>query len=72
MAKKAEAPNGVKLEVTALIDRDMWAILRNQGFSEKDLIETIKKSITFNRTACGVTPKVPLFDIMDVDLLKYY
>ena len=50
----------------------MWAILRNQGFSEKDLIEAIKKSITFNKTACGVTPKVPLFDIMDVDLLKYY
>lgn len=72
MVETKTAPNGVKLEVTALIDQDMWAELQEQGWTEKDIGKAIKKSITFNKVACGVMPKVPLFDIMSVDLLKYY
>ena len=69
---KEGTPNGVKLEVTALIDKDIWAELQAQGYTEKDIVEGIKKSITFHNTVGGVLPRVPLLDIMGVDLLKYY
>lgn len=70
--KNEEAPSGVKLEVTMLVDRDMWAILRNQGFSEEALGEAVKKSITFKDIVGGIVPKVPLSEIYSVDLIKYY
>ncbi|KKN07681.1 hypothetical protein LCGC14_1064540 [marine sediment metagenome] len=69
---KAKIPDGVKLEVTALIDHDMWAELQKQGWTDKDLEGAIKKSITFRNTVSGDLSHVPLFDIMSVELLKYY
>jgi len=67
---KEPAPSGVKLEVTALIDRDLWAELSAQGYTENDFNEAIKKSITFNKI--GKKFRIPLFDILEVELLKYY
>ena len=69
---KEGIPNGVKLEVTALIDQDMWVELQKQGWTDRHLIMAIKKSITFIKTVSGDLSHVPLFDIMSVELLKYY
>jgi len=65
-------PSGVKLEATFLIDQEMWLELKGEGWSDKDLAEAIKKSITFKGGVGGALGKVPLSDVMDVELVKYY
>lgn len=65
-------PSGVKLEATFLIDQKMWMELKSEGWSDKDLADAIKKSITFKGTVGGALGKVPLSDVFEVDLVKYY
>lgn len=72
MPKTIEAPSGVKLEVTALIDQDMWEELKAKGWTADDMGEAIKKSITFKSIVGDSLSQVPLHDIMKVELLKYY
>lgn len=69
---KEVPPSGVKLEVTAIIDQKVWAELQNQGWTEKDITKAIKNSITFKDIVGGGIPKVPLWGIIEVELLKYY
>ena len=66
------APNGVKLEVTALIDRDLWADLKKQGYSDDEISKSIEKSITLRDIVSGAVSRPPVFDMMEVNLLKYY
>ena len=65
-------PSGVKVEATFLIDQKMWLELKSQGWSDKDLADAIKKSVTFKGVVGGALGKVPLTDIFEVDLVKYY
>ncbi len=65
---KEPTPNGAKLEVTILIDQDMWDELVSQGYSEHDLHKMIEKSICLDRIG---EPHLPVFDIEDVTLLRY-
>jgi hypothetical protein len=69
---KEPAPDGAKLEVTILIDKDRWDELVEQGYSDRDLQKAIEKSITFTDTVSGLIPTPPVFDIESVTLLKYY
>ena len=65
-------PSGVKLEATFLINQHMWLDLQSQGWSEEDMENAIKKSITFKDTVVGFLPKVPLIDVFEVEVMKYY
>ncbi len=69
---KKEAPVGARLEVVLLIDACRWDELKAQGCSDKDIQKAIEKSITFKDTVSGVITSPPVFDIKQVDLLKYY
>lgn len=66
------APNGAKLEVIILIDRNKWNELVEQGYSDKDIQKAIEKSVTFTNTISGLIPTPPVFDIESASLLKYY
>lgn len=65
-------PSGVTLSVTLLIDQHLWLELKDEGWSDKDLADAIKKSITFKGTVGGAMSRVPLSDIFEVDLVGYY
>ena len=66
------APNGAKLEVTILVDKDRWNELKSQGYSDKDLQKAIEQSITINYRVRGAIISSPILDINSATLLKYY
>ncbi len=61
------APNGVKLEVTALIDEKVWEQMKNQGMPEKDMQKAIEKQITLEDNGWRL-----LVDLDQVIFQKYY
>lgn len=63
-----ESPNGAKLEVTILIDKDQWEEIKSEGYSDKDIEQAIKQAITLK----GVPFRSPVMEIDSIDLVKYY
>jgi len=62
-----KAPKSVRLEVTAIIDPDLWDEMQAQGMTSPDLEKAIVKSLTLRE------PNVskPVMDIENVRLLGY-
>lgn len=69
---KIKAPAGAKLEVTVLIDQDLWDELKEQGCSDADIKKSIEKSITFTDTVHGNITTPPVFYVESATLQKYY
>jgi hypothetical protein len=67
-----QPPSGVKLEVTLLIDQDLWQEIEAEGWSDQDIAKVMKQAVTVNHGIRGALPRVPVNDIMEVNLIKYY
>jgi hypothetical protein len=72
MTTKVSAPDGAKLEVTILIDRIEWNKLKEDGYSDDQIMHSIEKSLTFNNAVGGIIPTPPILDVESATLLKYY
>lgn len=64
--------NGATLQVTVLVDPDLYNELVKEGWSEDTIEQAIKDSITLTKEVPGAITFTPVSDIMSVDLQKYY
>ena len=63
-----ETINGAKLTVIVQIDNDKIQELKAQGYSDKEIENAVKRSITLT----DINMRQPVFDIESVELVKYY
>lgn len=64
-------PKEMKLEVSVTIDPDIWAEIKDEGWSDTAIEKAIADSITIRDTISGALSRHPGDDIDSVSIIKY-